>query len=243
MKTFSITDIGRLRETNQDYVYTSDTPVGVLPNLFLVADGMGGHNAGDYASKYTVETVVSLLQELPGEDPEVLLSDAIEETNRRLISQAVNDPALFGMGTTLVALVIDGEKALIANVGDSRLYVINGSEIQQITEDHSDVQEMVKIGEMDAQEARISPEKNIITRAIGAEPNVQIDFFERELRKGDEILMCTDGLTNMVDDEDIRRIVIGQRDIVEKTMKLVQSANENGGRDNISVVLVEPFAD
>ena len=87
MKTFSITDIGRLRETNQDYVYTSDTPVGVLPNLFLVADGMGGHNAGDYASKYTVETVVSLLQELPGEDPKVLLSDAIEETNRRLISR------------------------------------------------------------------------------------------------------------------------------------------------------------
>lgn len=243
MKTFSITDIGRLRETNQDYVYTSDTPVGVLPNLFLVADGMGGHNAGDYASKYTVETVVSLLQELPGEDPKVILADAIEEANRRLISQAVNDPALFGMGTTLVALVIEEEKALIANVGDSRLYVINGGDIKQITEDHSYVQEMVKIGEMDAQEARISPEKNIITRAIGAEPNVEIDFFERELRKGDEILMCTDGLTNMVDDEDIRRIVIGQRDIVEKTMKLVQSANENGGRDNISVVLVEPFAD
>ena len=102
---------------------------------------------------------------------------------------------------------------------------------------------MVKIGEMDASEARISPEKNIITRAIGAEPNVEIDFFERKLKKGDEILMCTDGLTNMVDDEDIRRIIIGQRDIVEKTMKLVQSANENGGRDNISVVLVDPFAE
>ena len=243
MKTFSITDIGRLRETNQDYVYTSDTPVGALPNLFLVADGMGGHNAGDYASKYTVETVVSLLQEFPGDDLKALLSDAIEEANRRLISQAENDPALFGMGTTLVALVIVDGKALIANVGDSRLYVVNGSNITQITEDHSYVQQMVKIGEMDASEARISPEKNIITRAIGAEPNVEIDFFERKLKKGDEILMCTDGLTNMVDDEDIRRIIIGQRDIVEKTMKLVQSANENGGRDNISVVLVDPFAE
>ena len=143
MKTFSITDIGRLREMNQDYVYTSDTPVGALPNLFLVADGMGGHNAGDYASKFTVETVVSLIEESAGTDPRELLSDAITETNRRLIAQAESDPALFGMGTTLVALVVQGDRMLVANIGDSRLYVVNEKSIKQITEDHSYVQEMV----------------------------------------------------------------------------------------------------
>lgn len=242
MKTFSITDIGRLREMNQDYVYTSDTPVGALPSLFLVADGMGGHNAGDYASKFTVETVVSLLTELPGTDPRELLSRAIKEANERLIAEAESDPSLRGMGTTLVALVLDGENMLVANVGDSRLYVV-GESITQITVDHSLVQEMVRIGEMDAKEARTSPEKNIITRAIGAEANLEIDFFERKVSPGDEILMCTDGLTNMVDDEDIRRIIAGQRDVVEKAMRLVQAANENGGKDNITVVIVNPFGE
>lgn len=242
MKTFSVTDIGRLREMNQDYVYTSDTPVGVLPNLFLVADGMGGHNAGDYASKFTVETIVSLIREAKEGDPKELLSEAIKEANRRLLLEASSDPALFGMGTTLVAMVINGNRMLVANVGDSRLYIVN-ARISQVTVDHSYVQEMVRIGEMNENEARVSPEKNIITRAIGAEEELLVDFFEKTLAPGDEILMCTDGLTNMVDDEDIRRIIGGQRDVVEKAMKLVQRANENGGRDNISVVIVDPFGD
>ena len=240
MKTFSVTDIGKKRETNQDYVYTSDTPVGALPNLFLVADGMGGHNAGDYASKFTVETVVSLIQNLHGGSPVKILSDAIREANTRLIEQADNDPSLHGMGTTLVAMTIQEDHMIVANVGDSRLYTV-GREIRQITEDHSLVQEMVRIGEMDSAEARISPDKNIITRAIGADANVEIDFFERTLKPDEQILMCTDGLTNMVEDEDIRRIATAQRDVVEAAMRLVQKANENGGKDNITVVIVDPF--
>lgn len=240
MKTFSVTDIGKKRETNQDYVYTSDTPVGALPNLFLVADGMGGHNAGDYASKFTVETVVSLIQNLQGGSPVKILSDAIHEANERLIEQAENDPTLHGMGTTLVAMTIRDDHMIVANVGDSRLYTV-GQEIRQITEDHSLVQEMVRIGEMDSEEARISPDKNIITRAIGADPVVEIDFFERTVKPDEQILMCTDGLTNMVEDEDIRRMIAAQRDVVEAAMKLVQKANENGGKDNITVVIVDPF--
>ena len=129
---------------------------------------------------------------------------------------------------------------IVANVGDSRLYTV-GREIRQITEDHSLVQEMVRIGEMDSAEARISPEKNIITRAIGADTDVEIDFFERTLKPDEQILMCTDGLTNMVEDEDIRRIATAQRDVVEAAMRLVQKANENGGKDNITVVIVDPF--
>ena len=238
MKTFSLTDIGRIRESNQDFFFTSEQPVGALPNLFLVADGMGGHNAGDYASRFTVETIVSLIPMYKTEDPRSLMTQAILETNRRLFAEAEADPRFQGMGTTLVALTVVGDKAVVANIGDSRLYVIGDHEIRQITRDHSLVQEMVQRGEMSPREAKRHPDKNIITRAIGADPSVAIDFFEYRLRGGDEILMCTDGLTNMVDDEQIRRIITGQRDAAEKATRLVERANENGGRDNVTVVVI-----
>ena len=238
MKTFYLTDIGRLREMNQDFVFTSEQPVGALPNLFLVADGMGGHNAGDYASKFTVETLLSLIPEYKGEDPRELLSRGILEANRRLYESTRDNAALKGAGTTLVALTIQQNKAIVANVGDSRLYVV-GKEIRQITKDHSLVQEMVRRGEMDPREAAHHPDKNIITRAIGADETVQIDFFEVRLKEGEQILMCTDGLSNMLEDEEIRRTMERERDPAEKAMKLVEKANENGGRDNITVVIIE----
>ncbi|MBQ7507140.1 MAG: Stp1/IreP family PP2C-type Ser/Thr phosphatase [Lachnospiraceae bacterium] len=238
MKTFYMTDIGRMREMNQDYVYTSEEPVGALPNLFLVADGMGGHNAGDYASKFTVETIVSLIPEYKTEDPKEILSRAILDTNRRLYENARRDPALHGTGTTLVALVVYKGKAVVANVGDSRLYVVNNG-IRQVTKDHSLVQEMVRRGEMNEREAIHHPDKNIITRAIGAEPEVAIDFFDLRLNRGDQILMCSDGLSNMLDDEEIRQTMERERDPAEKAYKLVEMANENGGRDNITVVVLE----
>ena len=131
----------------------------------------------------------------------------------------------------------------LANVGDSRLYVINQERITQITRDHSLVEEMVRLGEMDKEDAKVHPDKNIITRAIGVLPEVSADFFETVLVPGDTVLLCSDGLTNMVDDTDIKRIVLGQRDIVEKTQRLIDAANENGGKDNITVVLIEPFSD
>ncbi len=199
LKTFSVTDIGRKRKTNQDYVYTSEQPVGSLPNLFLVADGMGGHNAGDYASRVAVE----------------------------------------GMGTTVVAAACEGNRLYVANVGDSRLYVINRFGIRQITRDHSWVEEMVRLGEIEKEEARNHPDKNIITRAVGTDDMVKTDFFAVQLEEGDEVLMCTDGLTNMLEDEEIRMILDGARDIVEKAQQLVRAANDNGGRDNISVILIE----
>ena len=122
-------------------------------------------------------------------------------------------------------------------------YVIDRNAIRQITRDHSLVEEMVRLGEMDKADAKVHPDKNIITRAIGVMPDVSVDFFEVELKQGDQILICSDGLTNMIDDEDIKRIVLSQRDIVEKAEKLIETANENGGRDNITVVLIEPFSD
>ncbi len=242
LKTFSITDIGKKRKLNQDYVYTSERPVGNLPNVFIVADGMGGHNAGDYASKFTVETIVGEIVNLPEKNPEQILKKAIEVANDKVLRMANENPDLEGMGTTVVVATCIGEELHVANVGDSRLYVI-GEKITQVTRDHSLVEEMIRMGGIDRATARNHPDKNIITRAIGAEESIDIDFFHVGLSKGDIVLMCSDGLTNMLEDEEIRMILNGQRDIVEKAEQLVKAANNNGGKDNIAVVLIEPFAE
>ena len=241
MKTFSITDIGRHREMNQDYVFSSEKPVGNLPNLFLVADGMGGHNAGDYASKVTVETMLAEMQSSFEKNPTLIFRRAIEEANEVIRRRAGEDKKLEGMGTTVVVASCMGRFLQVANVGDSRLYVVN-REIRQITRDHSLVEEMIRMGGLDRADARNHPDKNIITRAVGAEDHVEPDFFTVELREGDTVLMCSDGLTNMLEDEEIRMIISGARDLVEKAERLVEAANANGGRDNISVILIEPCA-
>ena len=242
MRTFSITDVGMVRQVNQDYVYVTDRPLGILQNLFVVADGMGGHQAGDYASKYTVEVLNRELALSEGEDIERCLVGAIKTANREIIKEASRDEHLKGMGTTVVAATISNQMMYFANVGDSRLYLINQG-IQQLTKDHSLVEEMVRLGGIKPEEAKHHPDKNIITRAIGVLPEVSADFFETVLVPGDTVLLCSDGLTNMIDDTDIKRIVLGQRDIVEKTQRLIDAANENGGKDNITVVLIEPFSD
>ncbi len=240
LKTFSLTDVGRRRSVNQDYVYTCEKPIGNLPNLFLVADGMGGHKAGDYASKYTVETMCRVIERSPEKDPEVILHQAIKAANEHIRQKALEDINLEGMGTTIVAATCLGNRLQVANVGDSRLYIVN-KEIMQITHDHSLVEEMVRMGGIDRETARNHPDKNIITRAIGAGNSVEIDFFTRNLEKGDMILMCTDGLSNMLEDEEILMIMKGQRDLVEIAETLIREANNRGGRDNVSVVVIEPL--
>lgn len=241
MKTFSMTDAGRRREMNQDYMFASDTAVGKLPNLFIVADGMGGHKAGEYASKTAVETIVEYI----GNDDSGLLVAAIKkaigEANKRILKESIIDIEKEGMGTTIVAAAIKGDKLIAANVGDSRLYIINESGITQVTTDHSLVEEMIRSGRIARSEARNHPDKNKITRAVGVFPKVDVDFFETKVAPGDTVLLCTDGLTNMVEDEEIKKIVLGQRDIVEKTQTLIEVANKNGGTDNITALLIEPF--
>ena len=242
MKSFSITDVGMVRQINQDYVYSTDNPIGPLSNLFVVADGMGGHQAGDYASKFTVEVLKSEIAKSDEEDVEKLLVTAIKKANRELIKTADSDPALKGMGTTIVVATIMNQMMYFANVGDSRLYLINQG-ITQLSKDHSLVEEMVRLGGIKPEEAKTHPDKNIITRAIGAKDKVQVDYYEHRLKKGDIILMCTDGLSNMVEDDELFHLVQGGRDIVESAQSLVNMAKENGGTDNIGLVLVEPFAD
>lgn len=239
MRVFSATDIGQKRKMNQDYIFASDAPVGNLPNLFVVADGMGGHNAGDYASSHAVLTMVDEVRRDEGINVVRVLRHAIESANTRIVEDARSDESLFGMGTTLVAAAVVGEFAYVANVGDSRLYLINDG-IRQVTRDHSLVEEMIRMGEIRPEEARTHPDKNIITRAIGAEDTVDIDFFEVELKQGDTLLMCSDGLSNMVEDERIGELVRASGgDLAQKGEALVREANQNGGKDNIAIILVE----
>ena len=238
MKTYSITDTGILREMNQDYFFASDEPVGNLPNLYIVADGMGGHKAGDYASRYTTQRIVASVSRNPGDEPVTILKEAIETANKLLITESAEDESKRGMGTTLVAATVIGRHLVVANIGDSRLYIIN-RDIRQITRDHSLVAEMVRIGEVPVSEARKHPDKNIITRAIGVGDDVDADFFEVDLNEGDRILICTDGLTNMVEDQDIRDIVLQNIPLEERVELLVRTANRNGGKDNITVMMIE----
>ena len=241
MKIFSATDIGQKRQMNQDYIYTSAEPVGNLPNLFVVADGMGGHNAGDFASRYGVSVLVETVKKDKNFNPVKIIRNAIEEANREILQQAHENASMSGMGTTMVAATVVGGYAYVANVGDSRLYLA-GSAMRQITQDHSLVAEMVRLGELRPEEAVNHPDKNIITRAVGTSEDVKIDFFDVKLESGDQILICSDGLTNMVSDRDIYEILrSGPGE--DRAQELVDQANANGGKDNIAVIVIEPFTD
>jgi len=206
LKAFSITDIGEKRRINQDYVFCEVNSIGNLPNLFIVADGMGGHNAGDYASRFCVEFFTEHIRNSDITSPIALIEEAITVTNDKLYEKSKQQADYEGMGTTFVAATICDNVMYVANIGDSRLYVIS-NEIVQITEDHSLVQAMVKTGELDKDEAKSHPNKNIITRALGTNETAQPDFFEVELDEGDIVLLCSDGLTNMLNDETIEKII------------------------------------
>lgn len=239
MKACALTDTGRVRTANQDYVYASVEPVGSLPNLFVVADGMGGHQAGDYASRYIVENLVSYLQYTENSQIVPLLREGILKVNTMLYQESKEKPELSGMGTTLVAAVADENTLYVANVGDSRLYLVR-DRIRQVTKDHSYVEELVSLGRLERGSKDYKDKKNIITRAVGTEDKLLVDFFEVVLEPGDFILMCSDGLSNMLEDVEMEEIVGSDLELEEKAEKLITVANDNGGKDNIAVVLVDP---
>ena len=238
MKTFSITDVGMVRKMNQDYVICCENPIGRLSNLFIVADGMGGHRAGDFASKCCVDSLISMVETSNLQSPVSILEQGIQKANASVYQASAENEALQGMGTTIVAATVLGNEMYIANVGDSRLYKINNS-ISQITEDHSLVEEMIRHGDIDRKEARLHPNKNVITRAIGISSMVQIDFFEVSVEAGDIFLMCTDGLSNMIEDEEIFEVVKSYEKVDRIGKELIRMANANGGKDNIGLVLIQ----
>lgn len=238
MRSDGKTDIGSKRATNQDYIFCTDKPIGMLPNLYIVCDGMGGHRAGDKAARMAVEITKEFVSGCTLEDPIEVLKRAMVYANNEIYKAACKDPDLKGMGTTMVACVAIEETLVVANVGDSRLYEIN-SEITQITMDHSLVEEMIRNGEIDRTRGRSHPEKNIITRAMGSKDEVVPDFFEINLNATSRYLLCSDGLSNMVEDDEIRDIVLENDYIESATTELIERANYYGGSDNISVILIE----
>lgn len=239
--SYGVTDKGRRRQLNQDRVFVSDGPVGILPNLYIVADGMGGHNAGELASAICVRVIQEELKSMKGVSPEVAMETAIKAANMAIWQQAQTREGCRGMGTTVVACTCLGDDLLVANVGDSRAYICSDV-IQQVSVDHSLVEEMVQMGGLERSKARNHPDKNIITRAVGAMAEIDVDLFRVSIGQGDVIMLCSDGMTNMADDEDIRDVICSEGTLRDRAHRLVDMANENGGRDNISVVLIEPFA-
>lgn len=239
MKAFGKTDVGAVRSMNQDYLFYSTEPVGVLPNLFIVADGLGGHKAGDYASRLSVENFVKYVREAKTDLPIRIVDDAIRYINSMVIEAAQSNEDYKGMGTTFVAAFIKDDTLFVANIGDSRLYLID-EELTQVTEDHSYVGIMVRAGEITKEEAEHHPDKNIITRAIGVAREPKVDFFEVDLTRGDRLLLCSDGLTNMVSDHDILDIFSSCYidDVVDE---LIDEAKKNGGLDNITAIVIDPF--
>jgi len=239
--SFGMTDVGRRRESNED-AFLEDDALG----LYAVADGMGGHAAGEVASRLAIETLLDAVQRTrpgnatPPEEVGRVLREAIEQANRSICSSVEGRDEWRGMGTTLVALVAAGSDAIIGHVGDSRAYVLRDGSLKRLTSDHSWVNEQVKMGLLTDEDAQRHPYRNIVTRALGNREQVEVDLLRESIRPGDVFLLCSDGLNTMLGDdqirEQLRRHVGDPRSACEA---LVDAANARGGEDNTTVVVVE----
>jgi serine/threonine protein phosphatase PrpC len=244
-----LTDVGRKRDHNEDnlYVFSPHTNFESRGMLIAVADGMGGHAGGEFASRIAVDTLGKYYtSENESKSFLVSLENCITEANSLIYSQAQCSPVLRGMGTTLTTAIVDKNTLNLGQVGDSRAYLIRNGAIQQLTNDHSLVAEQIRQGIITEQEASSHPAKNIITRALGTKAKVEIDFYTFELEPDDRILVCTDGLHGPVNDPTMLRIILEAESSPDACRKLIAQANENGGPDNITVILfhirpVKPF--
>lgn len=227
-------DTGRRRRRNEDnYV--------VAPPLFAVADGMGGAQAGEVASKLAASALEEDSTGLGGVER---VNALIQEANRRIYDRASSDPSASGMGTTMTVALVEGMSVVIGHVGDSRGYLVRGDSMEQLTEDHSLVNELLKSGKLSEEEAHVHPQRSVITRAVGTDPDVDVDAFTIEAEDGDVFLLCSDGLTDMVEDVDILDLIDRNRGDLEKAVRaLVQFANKEGGEDNITAVAFRISAD
>lgn len=241
MISFARTDTGKVRNNNEDALYVPPHNKN-LPQLYIVADGMGGHQGGEIASRIAVETIASYVNENFREDYDreksiEILNDALNAANQRIFKQSIENSNWAGMGTTATVALFTKKKLYIAHVGDSRAYRIRDNSITQLTKDHSLVWELMEQGKLSLEEAKTHPMKNVITRALGTEEFVKVDILELEYDNRDIFLLCSDGLTNMLDDKTIMEIVVNNPPTIA-TQKLIQQANMNGGIDNITVGII-----
>lgn len=233
-------DVGRRRNTNQDYTKVFRNQLGI--QLAILADGMGGHLAGDVASKMAVTDLGSAWETSQLQEEVAIkawLIERIQAENRAIHDLGLSQAEYAGMGTTIVAVAILEEKVVIANVGDSRAYLLRNHEMEQVTEDHSLVHELVKSGEITQEMAANHPRKNILTRSVGMPGDVTVDVTEKPFLVGDYLLLCSDGLTNMVSDAEITRVIFQSESLADKVERLIYEANEAGGADNITVLIIQ----
>jgi len=245
----ALTDVGRKRKGNEDSLFLNPDQ-----NLFIVADGMGGHAAGEVASKMAVEAINEFVT-LTGGDDDITwpfgldenisydgnrLKTAIKYANRKVLEATREKSEYEGMATTVAAVLVDGETANLAHVGDSRVYLMRDGTLKQLTSDHSWVNEQIQSGVLSADQARGHPLRNVVTRALGGKPDLQVDMQVHKMQAGDVLLLCSDGLTTMLPDDEIHEVLEGsQGDIKRAAQELVTAANEKGGEDNITVVLIQ----
>ncbi len=236
-----LTDVGRKREHNEDnmaYVIPKDAQVMARKGaLFIVADGMGGHAAGEVASEIAVDTISTAYYQEDHDDVAVALLHAIKRANALIYQRAAENMLRSGMGTTCVAGVLRGNMAYVANVGDSRAYLMRKGHAKQISQDHSWVAEQVRVGLLTEEQARTHAQRNVITRSLGTQQEVEVDVFAEPLEEGDVLLLCTDGLSGLVNDEEMRAI-IERFPPQESVYHLIERANENGGPDNITAIVI-----
>lgn len=239
MRFAALTDLGLVRKNNEDSLFTGDSAVGPLTNLFIVADGMGGHQGGEYASSFVVSKIPELLgKRKRKESMRSSMIFAADRTNKALYQISQDDESLRGMGSTLVMVAVAENTAHVINVGDSRLYHFDG-QLTQITRDHSLVDEMVEEGKITKDDPFYAANKNVITRAMGVSPYVEEDYFRVELSRSSRLLLCSDGLSGMVSDEVMEKVLGEEKDTDAAAQKLLQLAKDGGGVDNISLILID----
>lgn len=238
-------DIGRKRNQNEDSVFVSNTPIGSLPNLFIVADGMGGHRAGAIASNLAIEALCAYIEAHKNvvfqteEDLLQLLKRGIAHANYVIYKKSKDNPSYQGMGTTMTLCTMSSQYAYVAHVGDTRLYAISEQEINQVTVDHSLVQEMLDQGYITKEDMQEHPQRHVITRAVGTYEQVKVDTTKYALHNAEYMLLCSDGLTTMMDDEQIKKLFYKDYSVDKVLDQLIETANAEGGADNIAVIIVK----
>lgn len=239
MRFAAISDMGKVRKVNEDSFYIPEVEDKL--KLFLIADGIGGQNHGKFAGMMTVENVVrNIYKDSDNPDKKLMLKKAIKSANNKIIKHASENEEFRGMGSTLVALLIEENTAYITHAGDSRCYMIRNNFISQITIDNSYVEYLLQKGVISTEEAKNHPQKNLIIKAIGMDKDLELEFETIDIKPGDMFLLCSDGLTSMVSDEDILHIIIKKKRDLQKTVdELIRVAKNSGGSDNITAILVE----
>ncbi|MCX8129011.1 MAG: Stp1/IreP family PP2C-type Ser/Thr phosphatase [Clostridia bacterium] len=235
-------DKGMVREINEDS-YNIIAGYSEIPVAFIIADGMGGHNSGEIASKMAVEyisnSVMNISKDFENSDIAETIKGFMEKANADVYKASQEHEDNFGMGTTLITALVYQKKMYIGHVGDSRVYLIRENRIERLTTDHSFIEELIKSGTLTREEAENHPKKNIITRALGCSEDIQVDTYIADIMSDDTFILCTDGLSNMLDDDEIMEIVKANDEPAAVCEKLVDAANKNGGEDNITVILIK----